>query len=360
MRKLRVFTIVLTINLLTTSCTPKDDSTASLVENTETVKTIETDTKPKVKFDPEFNKTLREAIYFSNSLEREALKLILKNNSLQKLTLFSVLSYIAEINAGVKKTTPYGLDCGKFDIKREQKTIRIFKSCIKPDAEIAKIQVLKEDSLYEIEFLIKEWAGVVGLPVTLVGENVLCQLEVKSRKLYRLKCDNWSYQTESNQTSSTVMKAKDFLFQRDAVKQFVIKGGFFKELIENKKIDISVPMEGKIKIIEKEIKVIDEFANRISEDKKNQESSGTNEKKESSKKENNEESYKESQQKNNQEVGQEINQEASQSGSVSDIQESQQAIGAEINTEEAQSEVNSADASRKIDINTESHRGRGR
>ena len=53
-----------------------------------------------------FSKEMREAIYFSNSLEREALKLILKNNSLQKLTLFSVLSYIVETNAGVKKKHP--------------------------------------------------------------------------------------------------------------------------------------------------------------------------------------------------------------------------------------------------------------
>ncbi len=70
-----------------------------------------------------------------------------------------------------------------------------------------------------------------------------------------------------------MVKAKVFLLERDAPKQFVIKGGFFKELIENKKIDIEVPLEGKIKIIEKEIRVIDEFAEKKSEESLEKESS---------------------------------------------------------------------------------------
>lgn len=215
---------------------------------------------------PQFNKELREAIYFSNSLEREALKLILKDSSLQKLTLFSVLSYVVETNSGAKKTTPFGLDCGKFDVSRDGKIIKIFKSCVRPYIEMVNIKILDEGGAYELEFLIKEWANVVGLSVTLTGENVRCRLGIKEKKLYSLSCDNWSYQVESDQISSTVVKAKEFLFQRDAQKQFIIKGGFFKELVENKKINIIVPLEGKIKIFEKEIKVIDDFANRINEE----------------------------------------------------------------------------------------------
>lgn len=247
------------------SCTSKKADLPKIEEKKDNLISENPNTAAKVKVS-EFNKELREAIYFSNSLEREALKLILKGDSLQKLTLFSVLGYVAETNSGAKKTTPFGLDCGKFDVTRELKTIKIFKSCVKPRTEMVNIRVLDEGHLYEIEFLIKEWANIVGLSVTLTGENVRCRLGIKEKKLYSLNCDNWSYQTESDQISSTVVKAKEFLFQRDAQKQFVIKGGFFKELVENKKIDIVVPLEGKIKIFEKEIQVIDEFANRKNEE----------------------------------------------------------------------------------------------
>lgn len=219
-------------------------------------------TAPIAKVDSRFGKTLREAIYFSNSLEREALKLILKDRSLQRLTLFSVLSYIAETDSGAKKSTPSGLDCGKYEIQKQGKTLLVKKACYTPSLEVARIDEVAVDSEYRVEFLIREWASVVGLSVSLTGENVICSLKIQEKKLYRLTCENWSYLTNEDQTSSTVLKAKEFNFQRDSQKQFVIKGGFFKELVENKKIDITVPLEGKIKIFEKEIQVIDEFLDK--------------------------------------------------------------------------------------------------
>lgn len=252
-------------------------------------------TKPQ-----EFSKTLREAIYFSNSLEREALKLILKDQSLQKITLFSVLSYIFETNSGVKKSTPRGLDCGKYEIQRIQKDIRIFKSCVKPSVEIVQIHEIEADKEYQFDFLIKEWASVVGPAVSLTGSDVKCIIAIKDKKLQRLNCDNWSYQTSEDQMSSTVVKIKEFVFQRNANNQFTIKGGFFKELSENKKINISVPLAGKIKIIEKEIEVIDEFAEKKTEVK--------NEKKEEFKKESsNKEAGEEGQQQEEPKAEQQIN-----------------------------------------------------
>lgn len=210
--------------------------------------------------DSAFSRVLREAIYFSNSLEREALKLILKDRSAQKLTLFSVLSYIVETNSGSKKSTPFGLDCGTFEVRRQAKEILIFKTCVKPEAEVVRIQEIKADERYQVRFTVREWSSVVGWAVALTGSDVKCDLRIRDKKLQSLNCENWSYQTDENQTSSTVMRAQVFFFQREAARQFVIKGGFYKELVENRKIDIVVPLEGKIKIMEKELQVIDEFA----------------------------------------------------------------------------------------------------
>lgn len=226
-------------------------------------------TKETAAKEPDFSKTLREAIYFSNSLEREALKLILKEPGLQKNTLFSVLSYVVETNSGAKKSTPFGLDCGTYDVRREEREMKIFKSCVKPEVEAVRINIVRPDEFYRVRFLIKEWASVVGWAVALTGSDIICDLHLKEKKLHKLTCENWSYQTREDQISSTVVRIHEFVFERTAAKQFVIKGGFFKELVENKKIDIVVPLEGKIKIFEKEIKVIDEFAEEA-EEKKNE------------------------------------------------------------------------------------------
>ncbi len=286
------------------ACTPRTDHASKKDEDV--VKEV-TKPTPVIAAKPQFSKTLREAIYFSNSLEREALKLILKDNTFQKQTLFSVLSYIVETNSGSKKTTPFGLDCGQFLVTSEGRLIKIFKACEKPAIEIARIQTIEEENLYEVEFLIKDWANVVGLPVTLTSDNLRCQLRVREKKLYGLKCDNWSYLTQSDQLSSTIVKAREFVFQRDAKKQFVIKGGFFKELVEYKKLDIMVPLEGKIKIFEKELQVIDEFANKM-----NEESRAKHEKEEQYKEHISEEGAKKISEAASQESSQESNQQNKQ------------------------------------------------
>lgn len=334
--------------MLAISCTQKTANLVKFVEKNAEKKTDfasqkqEFEIKKKndiVKKEADFSKVLREAIYFSSNLEREALRLISKNNSLQKVTLFSILSYIVETNAGVKKPTPFGLDCNKFNIQRESKLIKISKSCVKPSVEVVQIKTLEKENLseglYEVEFFIKEWERVVGMSVTLTGDNMRCQLKIKDKKLYRLKCDNWSYQMEAGQASLTVVKAKQFLFQRDAQKQFVIQGGFFKEMMENRKIDISVPLQGKIKIFEKEIKILDQFAEELNRAELNEPNKVQNEEKGVKNHEEKAENKNEVDEKINQ-IGNEVqNKDVSQEGG----QESSQEVHQEISQDNAQGEV---------------------
>lgn len=215
--------------------------------------------KPKQVPPPLFSKVFRESLYFAKSLEREALKLLVRDNPQQSETLFSILSYAVESYAGSKKSAPFGLDCTRFEFKKTGSLISVLKTCTKPPVEVATINVQSEDRDYNIKFNINEWARIVGPSAALTGSDVKCQLRIVSEKLNVLKCENWAMQTNQEQLSATVIKTDEFVFQRNAEKQFVIRGGFYKELIKNKKIDIEVPLDGKIKIIEKEIKVIDEF-----------------------------------------------------------------------------------------------------
>lgn len=321
---MKVVKLILFLALIT-SCTKKSEELGQQDNKALPQVQAQADLKPSAK-PQEFSKTFREAIYFSNSLEREALKLILKDSSLQKITLFSVLSYIFETNSGIKKSTPSGLDCGKFEIRRIQNDIRIFKSCVKPSVEIVQIHEIQRDKEYQFDFLIKEWAKVVGPSVSLTGSDVKCLISIKDKKLQRLNCENWSYQTEEDQFSSTVVKIKEFNFQRDANNQFTIKGGFFKELSENKKINISVPLAGKIKIIEKEIEVIDEFADKTKE--------VSNEKKEEPKKENNSQENIEEGEQSGPQVDQSQVQFGKPQGETQEGQQGEEQIQSEKNSED--------------------------
>lgn len=215
-------------------------------------------------------KEQREAIYFSASLEKEALRLMTKNQYADDMSLFSVLSFAVEIAAGIKKNAPNRLDCTRFKFTEDRKDkdlIHIHKTCQKPEVLVANIRQTSNGNHLTVTFLIKEWASVVGLSVAVTGSDVICDLQIKNKKLSQLECLNWTKNLVSSATSSEELKLKTFIFNRDQQSQFLVKGGIFKDLVERKKIEMRVPLEGKIKLIEKEIEVIDEFAEKPPEQK---------------------------------------------------------------------------------------------
>lgn len=254
-------TLGLLILCFATACHKKETNKSQNVDNNLTkVESVNVSKVEKEKSKPKISRVLRESIYFAASLEREALKLIVKNESASRKTLFSTLSYIIENYSGSKKSAPLGLDCSKYDVQFSSERWVILKACFRPASEVAMIKTVREGSEYEFEFVTSQWASVLGMAAVLTGSNVTCRMTIVDDKLSGLSCDNWIHQVSEDQTSSTVVKANEFIFNRSATKQFIIKGGFYKELVQNKKIDIEVPLRGKIKVIEKELKVIDEFS----------------------------------------------------------------------------------------------------
>lgn len=252
--------------LILTSCfrNPVADTIPATKPSEQT--NLEKQSNVKMKPDEILTKAQRESIYFSAQLEKEALKLLLKNPSFNELTLFSVLNYAVENSNGVKKSPPGRLDCSRFRLQpmvSNKRQIHVYQTCQKPDILIAQLDIGLTSSSMTVTFFLKEWIRVVGLPVTLTGANTICDFQIESNKLEKLDCKDWAYTVSTSSVSSEELRLKEFLFRRHQPNQFVIKGGRFVDLIERKKFDIQIPMEGKIKIFEKEIKVIDEFADRV-------------------------------------------------------------------------------------------------
>ena len=180
------------------------------------------------------SKIQRESIYFSASLEREALKILLKDASLEEQTLFSVLSFAVETSAGVKKMAPGRLDCSRFRFEKvatEPRSVIVFKTCQKPETPIGKIEVGLTDAILKITFFIREWGAIVGLPVALTGADTICEISIVDKKLDRLDCQNWARTVSASDISAEELRLKVFSFNRKASEQFVLKGGRFKDLI---------------------------------------------------------------------------------------------------------------------------------
>ncbi len=210
-------------------------------------------------------KEFREAIYFSASLEKEALKILTRNSSFDDQTLFSVLSFAVETNSRVKKSSPPHMDCSRFRFQKNldnSRFIQVYKVCEKPETLIAELQASLDKKRMTVVFYTTKWTSVIGLAATLSGKNIECELKVEKKKLTGLNCNHWSRMLNVSTTGAEELRLKTFLFARESTPQFILKGGIYKDLVERKKIEVLVPLDGKIKRIEKEIEVIDEFAGR--------------------------------------------------------------------------------------------------
>ena len=260
------FKIIIIIVLALTSCFKK---TESKLESRAQLAPIQ-EHQQKIIASPVFsssptaflNKKQREAIYFAASLEKEALKVLTKNTTFDGPTLFSVLSYIVEANSGVKNKAPSPLDCSRFRIDtqpKNQKTLRILKVCQKPESLVAEIQTGVDSDTMTVRFFVKEWISVLGYSATLGGTEIKCDLKVLNKKLEYLNCEGWNRMLNLTASSAEELRLKTFIFDRQGAHQFVLKGGIFKDLVEHKKIEVYAPIEGKIKRIENEIEVIDQY-----------------------------------------------------------------------------------------------------
>ncbi|MBC7740601.1 MAG: hypothetical protein H7061_00285 [Bdellovibrionaceae bacterium] len=208
------------------------------------------------------SKEQREGLYFAASLEREALRLITKSDSYQKGTLFSILSAAFENEAGAKKIVPENAGCSRMQIQNLNSRIQVLKTCQSKPILISEVELKNAEHL-AVSFKVREWGSVIGTSVALTNSDVTCNLTIQNKKLESMDCQNWAYIVTENNLSATEIKLKTFHFERKSDLQFELKGGFYKDLIENKKIAIMVPLQGKIKLIEKEIEVIDDFASVV-------------------------------------------------------------------------------------------------
>jgi hypothetical protein len=212
-------------------------------------------TKSKESVEQKKMKELASVLRFSASVEREIFKII-RNNLSPSMTQFEIISAVIDQNIGVKKK--FGLvDCKLYRIDRNLDRIQIFKQCLTPEALIASIDLKKQQAT--VHFNTKEWAYTVGTSVALTAKNRICDIYFTDSKLKRLSCENT--QLLVDQSADIVeLKLSEFVFDQEAKNQVQVSGGFFKNLTEHRKLKLSIPFDGKIKIIEKELKVQDDFA----------------------------------------------------------------------------------------------------
>lgn len=193
---------------------------------------------------------------FAASLEREILKTIRPGLTLP-MTQFEVLSTVLDQRVGIKKNFAR-VDCKLFKIEPQNTLYLFFKQCQNPQVRVADIETKTKNQI-TVHFYTSEWASVVGQSVALTAVDRVCVLTIEDDKLKRLSCENTNMTLDQSMDVQE-LRLKEFVFDQKAEFQVQVSGGFYKNLVEHRKLNMKIPFDGKIKIIEKELKVRDDFA----------------------------------------------------------------------------------------------------
>ena len=205
-------------------------------------------------------KLLGGNIKFIGSLEKEVLKLLLLENS-PEVNQFEVLSYGFDKFNGAKTGFLAGFGCQKIAVRAGTKKFEVFSECTKPAKKLAEIsEDLTNKNKITVIFLTSNWKVILGNAAGINPDRV-CQILIKDNKVQTFECQDTVFSPRMSGIDINLyeLKIKKYSFNRNQADELVIEGGQYKDMLENKKIKMTVPMTGKISIIEKEIKVKDDF-----------------------------------------------------------------------------------------------------
>lgn len=205
-------------------------------------------------------KILSAHLKFISSLEKEVLKLILESSA-PEVNQFEVLGYGFDKFNGAKTGFLAGFGCQKIAVKAGVKKFEIYSECTKPAKKLAEInEDLGNKDKLTVVFLTSNWKVILGNSAGINPDRV-CQFLLKENKVQTFECKDTVFSPRITGLDINLyeLKIRKYSFNRNQADELVIEGGQYKDMIENKKINLTVPMTGKISIIEKELKVKDDF-----------------------------------------------------------------------------------------------------
>ena len=192
-----------------------------------------------------------DLIRFLASIEKESLKVA--QPSLGS-TQWEIISFAFDKYVGIKKSNS-GFFCHQFDVIRStNEQFEIYATCEKPYKKLASLR-FGENS--EIIFYSKNWAPVIGEFPSLTAPDRSCQFTFKDTSIASFNCKNTIYALPPENIEE--LRVEKFEYDRSSSDQVSIEGGVFKDLVKRRDLKMKVPTSGAIEIVEKELKVRDDF-----------------------------------------------------------------------------------------------------
>jgi hypothetical protein len=148
--------------------------------------------------------------------------------------------------------------CDRYLVKRDihsptgiPQNVEIFEKCSEKTAakKIADFSLAKAGEL-KVTFVAENMEEVLGMGATVLLRLIECQLNYNEQdQLTLFRCKSWAQDRGQNQ----VVRLDTYEYQKNKSSLLKLQGKVYENLTELRKIDVSIPLEGKIKVTETEL-----------------------------------------------------------------------------------------------------------
>lgn len=193
-------------------------------------------------------KSLIKIFAQADSIIREASWLLTEKRKVKMSSPFGRIQRAFMISANQKLTKLPGLKCDRYGIQNGI-DLKISFNCEKKPVSFAQVSGFKQKHI-TVSFETLNLADSLGIAASIYGKPIVCQIQVNSEnELLRMDCNTWVQDRFENQ----LVVLSELQFSKKENDQLVMKGEVLENLKLRRKIDVKVPISGKIKLSEIEL-----------------------------------------------------------------------------------------------------------
>ncbi|HWU43769.1 MAG TPA: hypothetical protein VN132_10035, partial [Bdellovibrio sp.] len=154
-------------------------------------------------------------------------------------------------NKSLFRCDRYLVKRGVLPAKGFPQKLEIFEKCSdKTEAKkIADVNFANEFDV-QVTFFPENLAEILGLGPTILNKPIECRMQASdSGVLNSLNCKNWS----QDRTKEQMVRLDSYNYQKDKKSLIKLRGKIYQNLTDIRKIEVDVPLEGKITVTETEL-----------------------------------------------------------------------------------------------------------
>ena len=207
-------------------------------------------------------KMLIRAFLQADQVHREVLWILMKDRPPLTKTIFGKIARSIQSDSGEKLKFKSFFKCDQYAVQKQTQGLgaypvkmKFFETCGGLSGmPYAELEVLQKDRM-SFFFESEKMGDVIGLGSSIINKRMNCSMELDSNQtVTQIKCENLYHDRQNGE----VFHLKSYLYRKDKDDLIEVSGEVLKNLVAQRKVQIKVPLAGKIKFSEKELQPTEE------------------------------------------------------------------------------------------------------